>query len=423
MIAILSPSTTHKHHDQPPKLIVISFDGFKWDYLDFVKNSFNYSTPNFDMLISSGVSISNDGVLNAFVTKTFPNHYSIATGRYEENHGIVGNSFYDPLFNETFDISSPDGTDSKWWDGKSGKLVEPIWITNQKCGCNGTCECERYSGVVFWVGSDVEGQHPTRFLHYNKSMDFKDRLIQLLEWFTDEESPINFGMVYFNEPDSTGHEYGPNSTEIAKKIIELDKLLGEFLEMLKEKKLMSSVNIILTSDHGMVYQREVIILSDYVDVSLFQIYGTSLVYNILPKPGHLEEVYKILSNISHLNVYKKEHIPTEYHYRNNRRILDLVLTVEEGYRVCMSRNDTYCMLMKGDHGYNNSLKSMHPIFIASGPAFKVNYKLERPFEIVDLYSLMCYILKLPPHDNDGDFKRVESILNIKREVYLTENLV
>ena len=30
-----------------------------------------------------------------FPTKTFPNHYSIATGMYVENHGLIGNQFFD----------------------------------------------------------------------------------------------------------------------------------------------------------------------------------------------------------------------------------------------------------------------------------------------------------------------------------------
>ena len=34
---------------------------------------------------------------NVFVTKTFPNHHSIATGVYPEFHGVLGNNLYDSL--------------------------------------------------------------------------------------------------------------------------------------------------------------------------------------------------------------------------------------------------------------------------------------------------------------------------------------
>lgn len=36
-----------------------------------------------------------DYMMNIFVTKTFPNHHTIATGFYAETHGVVDNEFYD----------------------------------------------------------------------------------------------------------------------------------------------------------------------------------------------------------------------------------------------------------------------------------------------------------------------------------------
>ena len=68
-------------------ILLISFDGFRADYLDW------YDTPNFDRFSKNGVRAS--GMKPSFVTKTFPNHYSIATGMYVENHGLIGNKFYD----------------------------------------------------------------------------------------------------------------------------------------------------------------------------------------------------------------------------------------------------------------------------------------------------------------------------------------
>lgn len=63
---------------------------------------------------------------STFATKTYPNHQSIATGYYEETHGIVNNHMFDPLFNETFDVDkSPD----KWWNTS---LLIPIWVCIHK---------------------------------------------------------------------------------------------------------------------------------------------------------------------------------------------------------------------------------------------------------------------------------------------------
>lgn len=42
----------------------------------------------------------------SYPSKTFPNHYTIATGLYPESHGIVDNEVYDPTI-------SPDLEDIK----------------------------------------------------------------------------------------------------------------------------------------------------------------------------------------------------------------------------------------------------------------------------------------------------------------------
>jgi len=62
------PANISKH----PVLIVISFDGFRFDYFE------RTDTPNLDNLRSKGSSVLY--MKNQFVTKTFPNHMSIATG-------------------------------------------------------------------------------------------------------------------------------------------------------------------------------------------------------------------------------------------------------------------------------------------------------------------------------------------------------
>src|SRR5436853_538726 len=67
--------------DDNPLLILISFDGFRWDYLE------NHTLPNFQrFFVKEGVKVSG-GLLNAFTTVTVPNHWTLATGLYPESHG------------------------------------------------------------------------------------------------------------------------------------------------------------------------------------------------------------------------------------------------------------------------------------------------------------------------------------------------
>ena len=55
-------------------LILISIDGFRWDYFDKVE------TPNLDKIINGGVKA--EGLKTSYPSKTFPNHISIVTVSY-----------------------------------------------------------------------------------------------------------------------------------------------------------------------------------------------------------------------------------------------------------------------------------------------------------------------------------------------------
>ena len=65
--------------------MLVSLDGFRWDYLD------RGLTPNLSRLAREGVRA--EAMVPVFPTKTFPNHYTIVTGRYPARHGILGNVF------------------------------------------------------------------------------------------------------------------------------------------------------------------------------------------------------------------------------------------------------------------------------------------------------------------------------------------
>ena len=64
-------------------VILVSFDGFRYDYADRVE------TKNFDYLENWGVK--SKSLKPVFPSFTFPNHYSIATGCYADKHKIIGN--------------------------------------------------------------------------------------------------------------------------------------------------------------------------------------------------------------------------------------------------------------------------------------------------------------------------------------------
>src|SRR4029077_8800251 len=82
----------------PSVLILISFDGFRWDYID------RGESPNLKALAARGVRATS--LIPSFPSVTFPNHYTLVTGLYPEHHGIVANNMEEPGWPERFTMSS-----------------------------------------------------------------------------------------------------------------------------------------------------------------------------------------------------------------------------------------------------------------------------------------------------------------------------
>ena len=159
-------------------LLLVSFDGFRWDYLDLVKSR-GRKTPNFDFLIKNGAKA--ETVKNAFVTTTWPNHWTIATGMHVESHGVVSNAFYDPVLDDFYD--SPNTPYLKFYNnGTEGGGGEPIWVTYEKSG--------GVSGAAVWPASTVpvNGKVPTYALSQdNEGIMDHTRVDAIIDWFTQKE--------------------------------------------------------------------------------------------------------------------------------------------------------------------------------------------------------------------------------------------
>ncbi|XP_078398132.1 bis(5'-adenosyl)-triphosphatase enpp4 isoform X1 [Cetorhinus maximus] len=368
------------------RLLLVSFDGFRADYLE------QYDFPNLQKMIVDGAHVKH--VTNVFVTKTFPNHYSIVTGRYAESHGIVANYMCDAATKKNF--SSSADKDQFWWNEAT-----PIWITNQQQG--------HKSGGVMWPGTDVSIHNttPSYYLKYDRNVTFNERVNHIIEWLSNSTEPINFGALYWEEPDATGHHYGPDSQELKKMLKEVDNHIGYLIDQLQKTGLWNTINVIITSDHGMAQcsKKKVIELDNCIGRGNYTEVTHSPVTAILPLTD-INYVYKLLSNCdSHMKVYLKEDIPDRFHYKHNERIQPILLVADEGWTIV--QNGSIPQL--GDHGYDNALPSMHPLLVAHGPAFRKAYKTNT-INSIDIYPLMCHILGLKEEPNNGTFTNVRCLL-------------
>ena len=274
-------------------VLLISFDGFRYDYLDRVKQK-GLATPNFDMLINDGVKA--EYMKNVFITKTFPNHYTLVTGMYEDSHGVISNNMVDSRFPKdkefTPAISNIPGPElDKWFNNyTTGSTLgpEPIWVTNQK---GEQKDKGRKSGVAMWPGmlAEIHGYVPEKMLPFDKTTSNETKIDTVVKWFSSED-PINLGLLYFNEPDHTGHLFGPDSEQIEELIVALDKLVGYLIDELKKHDLFERMNLIITSDHGMQQITNVTFLDDQVEPDEYEAFGSTPVLNVRATRGESKSV-------------------------------------------------------------------------------------------------------------------------------------
>ena len=125
--------------------------------------------------------------------------------------------------------------------------------------------------------------------------------------------------------------------------------------------------------------------------------------------NELDIAYNNLKKINEVQVYKKNEIPKDWHFSNHYRIKDLLVIAKEGWTILEPDHGISNSFSKGNHGYDNRLKSMEAIFFAQGPSFKKNYTTE-VIDNIDIYPLIAHILKIKPYTGiDG---KLENVLNL-----------
>lgn len=373
-----------------PTVIVVGFDGFRRSYFD------TDSLPMLHEVARTGVV--SEGMIPSFPTVTFPNFYALATGLYPEHSGIVNNQFYDPEFHAYFSMRGDAVRNARWWGG------EPIWVTAQKHG-------ER-SGVYFWVGSEAPagGQQPTYWKPYDGSVPFPDRVRQVLAWLDlpDSARP-SLIMVYFQEPDASGHRYGPDAPETRRAVLRVDSALGQLVDGLRARRLYDRVNLLIVADHGMsaVSPDREVYLDDVVDSASVRVISLSPLLLIEARNGDNDALLARLRLLKHVSVWRKADVPARLHYSENRRITPIVGVADDGWMIGWRHGRP--LTLRGDHGYDNANESMRALFVAHGPAFRSGTTMP-PFPNVDVYDLIAHLLDVPPAPNDGTLSVFDPVL-------------
>merc|ERR1739848_878169 len=158
---------------------------------------------------------------------------------------------------------------------------------------------------------------------------------QIIKWLNDKE--IGVMTLYVNEPDHSGHKFGPHSVEVQEAVQKVDHLLGYILQEVRKKtEFYDDLNIVLTSDHGMAQldnEEKVILLDKYINIDDLTCSNHYVDYytggHIWCKTGYdnCEVIYKKLKGVHEkMQVYYKHEIPERFHYSNHYRIPDILIT-------------------------------------------------------------------------------------------------
>jgi predicted AlkP superfamily pyrophosphatase or phosphodiesterase len=405
LVCLIFPFTTlAQKKDNRPYVLLISFDGFRHDYVDL------FQLPNFKKFIKEGSAAA--GLIPSFPSKTFPNHYTIVTGLYPGNHGLVDNGFYDPDQDKLYSMRNREVViDSTFYGGV------PLWQLAKQNGVK--------SASYFWVGSELkqENLHPDYFYQYDQSVPFGNRIDKIIEWLSlpEVERPRMI-TLYFSSPDFEAHRYGPTAPETKAKVFEMDSLLGVMMNRIDNTRL--PVNMVLVSDHGMKELIDqpgtYIYLDDFIkpSSSIHVVNGGTQAHVYTSSDKQSDSLAILLKKAARdFTVVTKKEFPAEWHYTNPRSG-DILMIAKPGKYIMAGNKQEHIRQSTtgntfGVHGYDPAkVKDMYGIFYARGPRVQSGKKIPA-FQNIHIYPFIAAMLNLKTPPIDGDESVLRPILKVE----------
>lgn len=390
VVILIASCRVERNESEVPYVLLVSFDGFRHDYVE------RFDLPNFKLFIKEGAKA--EALIPSFPSKTFPNHYTLVTGLYPGNHGLVDNAFYDKRRGTFYSMDQRDKVSDAYYYGGT-----PLWKLVQQHGMK--------SASYFWVGSEIptEGNHPDYYFPYEESVPFESRIDQVVNWLglPEKERP-HFITLYFSSPDHEGHRYGPLSEQVKFATQRMDSLLAKLMHALEETNL--PVNVILVSDHGMkqlVRKPETFIFLDELlnlkDSSIKVSNGGTQTHIYTHNKQQADSIYGILkAKMQNFVVWQKSEYPDKWHYVHDRSG-DLMVVANPGHYIRGGGKEQLLVNKEkfGVHGYDPANEpDMHGIFYARGPNINSG-KIIPAFENIHVYPFIARILQLESPPVDG----------------------
>jgi len=368
------------HQQDKPYVILISADGFRYDYAKKYKAE--------HLLALSNAGVQAESMTPSYPSVTFPNHYTIVTGLYPAHTGLVSNDFYAPKRREFYSMGKKDKVkDGSWYGGT------PLWVLAE--------QQNMLTASFYWVASeaDIQGVRPTYYYNYNTQISIHNRIQKVVQWLSlPPEKRPHLITFYFPEVDHAGHSYGTNSPETGQAVHYIDSAVYQLTQAVKATGL--KVSFILVSDHGMtdVDNMNPLIMPQSIDTAKFVISGESTLVELYAKNpvDIMPEFLKLKKEQSGYTAYLKSNMPAYLHYGAGddweNRIGDILLMPNWPKVFRMGSGNR--RINPGNHGFDPyTVKDMGATFYAWGPAFKSHLTIPT-FENVNVYPVITNILGL-----------------------------
>ncbi len=364
-------------------LVLVSIDGFRWDYLDRSEASVMRSLANKGTRVMKLRSV--------YPSKTFPAHLSLATGLRPTGHGVVDNYFCRNDRPDCYSMGS-GRKDPDWLSGI------PLWTLVEMQGGR--------ASTFFWPESDARfsGVLPTDYRAYDGRTPHADRVKQVLEWLAlpARERPA-LVTLYFSAVDSAGHTFGPDAPQTRSAISDIDTWIGRLWSGIEtiNRELEANINLLLVSDHGMAP----------VDPDHF------IDTDTLPRPAGFKrvnastrvmyyqreadaDIEALKSELSAMSGGRYWHLAPEIlaqrHYDQHPAVADLIIETRPPH--VFRRGGGKDANLLGMHGYPASEEDMASFLVAIGPAFEVGKVIEEAHQL-DVYPVAAKMLELDPPAN------------------------
>jgi len=383
---------------QKETTLLISIDGFAHHYLQ------TFKPKNILKIANEGVLA--DGMEPVFPSKTFPNHLTLVTGVYPNQHGIVHNNFYHREIQKVYKLG--DGKNNTNW-----VTGTPIWLYAQEHGLN--------TAIYFWPESEtkINGQCPDIYFPYKHNTPNKDRIDQVKQWLMlPSDKRPSFIASYFSTVDSAGHDFGRHSKELKEAISQIDTLIGHLYQFIKKNNI--PVNLVLVSDHGMTIagEQNAIDWKPYIkkyDSTRIVNGQTQLVVyeDDVAKQKELIDQFKRLEkqHSGAFQVYDFRNYPKHWHItKKTAATPDIYVTAKPPFTFLKRKGH----VSVETHGYDpRNEPELKALFIANGPSIAKNKQVDT-FENIHVFALLSELLSLPPKDDiEAKLQKIEHVLSKK----------